>query len=127
MSKLINQIIKFGLVGVIATVIDFGILTILTEFFGVYYLTSAAVAFIIATIFNYAASMRYVFTSRFSEHEKKKEMLIFLVLSIIGLILNQLLMWAFVDIIGIFYVIAKVFSTIIVMGWNFVSRKVWIE
>ncbi len=52
MSKLIGQLMKFGVVGIIATVIDFVVLTILTETFGVYYLTSAAIGFIVATLFN---------------------------------------------------------------------------
>ena len=40
MKKLINQIWKFGIVGVICTVIDFGILTFLREVAGVHYLIS---------------------------------------------------------------------------------------
>lgn len=127
MKYLMMQLLKFGMVGVVATVIDFAVLTGLTELFHVHYLTSAAVAFIAANIFNYIASMRYVFTSRYGADEKSKELTIFVLLSVIGLGLNQLLMWTFVDQLAIFYIFAKVLATIIVMGWNFVSRKIWIE
>lgn len=127
MKKLIDQFIKFGLVGVIAAVIDFGLLTVLTEYFNIYYLMSAAISFIIATIFNYLASMRYVFESRYGKSQRRQEAIIFLILSIIGLILNQILMWFFVDITAFHYIIAKVLATIIVMVWNFVSRKIWLE
>ncbi|MGP6140261.1 GtrA family protein [Jeotgalibaca sp. A127] len=126
-NKLFAQLMKFGIVGVVATVIDFAVLTILTEFFGVHYLTSAAIGFIVSTLFNYFASMRYVFNSRFGEDEKHKELMIFVVLSVVGLGLNQLFMWLFVEIAGIFYIFSKVFATTLVMGWNFVSRKIWIE
>lgn len=127
MKYLMMQLLKFGMVGVVATVIDFAVLTGLTELFHVHYLTSAAIAFIAATIFNYIASMRYVFTSRYGGDEKSKELTIFVLLSVIALGLNQLLMWTFVDQLAIFYIFAKVLATIIVMGWNFVSRKIWIE
>ncbi|QIK51199.1 GtrA family protein [Jeotgalibaca porci] len=127
MSKLIGQIMKFGVVGIIATVIDFVVLTILTETFGVYYLTSAAIGFIVATLFNYVASMRYVFNSRFGPHEKRKELIIFILLSVVGLGLNQFFMWLFVEFFSIFYIFSKVLATVLVMAWNFVSRKIFIE
>lgn len=127
MNKLIAQLVKFGVVGVIATVIDFGVLTVLTEVFGVYYLTSAAVGFVVATLFNYVTSMRFVFTSRFGAGEKKKELLIFVLLSVIGLGLNQFFMWLFVEKVGIYYILSKIVATVLVMGWNFISRKIWIE
>lgn len=127
MHKLITQLVKFGVVGVVATVIDFAVLTILTEVFGVYYLTSAAVGFVVATLFNYVASMRFVFTSRFGAGEKQKELIIFVLLSVIGLGLNQFFMWLFVDKVEIYYILSKIVATILVMGWNFISRKIWIE
>ena len=127
MSKLLGQLMKFGVVGIIATVIDFVVLTILTETFGVYYLTSAAIGFIVATLFNYVASMRYVFNSRFGPHEKRKELIIFILLSVVGLGLNQFFMWLFVEFFSIFYIFSKVLATVLVMTWNFVSRKIFIE
>ena len=55
---------KFGVVGVIAFVIDYGLLALLTEAFGVNYLVSATISFTVSVIFNYLASMRYVFTHK---------------------------------------------------------------
>ena len=43
MKKLVAQIMKFGVVGVIAFVIDYGLLALLTEAFGVNYLVSATI------------------------------------------------------------------------------------
>jgi len=127
LKKLINQFIKFGFVGVAAAIIDFGLLTILTEFFDIYYLISAAISFIVSTIFNYVASMTFVFESKYGKGQRHKEAMIFVALSVVGLILNQVMMWFFVDITNIYYIFAKVLATIIVMIWNFVSRKIWLE
>ena len=45
---------KFGVVGVIAFVIDYGLLALLTEAFGVNYLVSATISFTASVVFNYA-------------------------------------------------------------------------
>lgn len=127
MRNLINQLLKFGIVGIIATVIDFLLLTILTEFFGIYYLVSAGISFIVSTIFNYLASMKFVFVSRYNKTHRRQEMLIFFILSIIGLLLNQVFMWFFVELVMMHYIVGKVFATVLVMAWNFISRKIWLE
>ena len=127
MSKLLQQLIKFGIIGVMATVIDFAVLTGLTELVGVHYLVSAAIGFLVANVFNYLFSMRYVFKSRFTKEERHKEFLLFVMLSVFGLAFNQLFMWLFVEVVGLYYLIGKVLATIFVMIWNFISRKLWME
>ena len=84
MKKLVAQIMKFGVVGVIAFVIDYGLLALLTEAFGVNYLVSATISFTASVVFNYAASMRYVFTHK-EGMSRRREFAIFVVLSVIGL------------------------------------------
>jgi putative flippase GtrA len=127
MNNLLMQLFKFGLVGVVATVLDFLFLFLFTDVFGMYYLLSAAVSFVLSTLFNYAASMRFVFNSKFSKDEKTKELLLFTLLSVIGLLLNQFLMWFFVEKIALYYMLAKIVATFFVMAWNFISRKIWLE
>lgn len=125
-KKLFAQFMKFGVVGVIAFVIDYGVMIALTELFGVPYLISTTVSFIVSVIFNYVASMRYVF-KRKDDMSRRREFIIFVVLSVIGLGLNDLLMWIMVDHLFIDYRISKIVVTVIVAVWNFVSRKVFLE
>ena len=96
MRKLIEQIMKFGVVGVIAFIIDFGVMVFLTEVFGIDPVISATASFTISVIFNYAASMRYVFSHR-EGMSRTREFIIFVVLSAIGLGINDLLIWAGTD------------------------------
>ncbi len=121
------QLFKFGVVGVLATVLDFLFLYLFTDVFGIYYLLSAAVSFVLSTLFNYVASMRFVFSSKFNKDEKSKEVLLFVILSVIGLLLNQFLMWLFVEKITLYYMLSKIVATFFVMAWNFISRKIWLE
>ena len=126
MRKLIEQIMKFGVVGVIAFVIDFGVMVLLTEVFSIDPVISATISFIISVIFNYAASMRYVFSHR-EGMSRTREFVIFVVLSAIGLGINDLLIWAGTDLASFDYRLVKIFATAVVMIWNFVTRKIFLE
>lgn len=126
MKKLIAQFMKFGIVGVIAFVIDYGFMVLLTEVFGVPYLISTTVSFIISVIFNYFASMRFVF-KRKDDMTRRREFIIFVVLSVIGLVINDVFMWLMVDFLFIDYRISKIVVTFIVAVWNFVTRKIFLE
>ena len=117
---------KFGIVGVIAFIIDYGTLYMFVEFFNINYLLAAALSFAISVIFNYIASMAYVFKRR-NDMSKNREFVIFVFLSLIGLLINQIIMWICVEKISIFYMLAKIFATTVVMIWNFISRKMFLE
>lgn len=125
-TKLFVQIIKFGFVGGSAFVIDAGLLFILTEFFGVHYLISGTVSFSVSVIYNYILSVNWVFNPN-KKMKKTIEMVIFIGLSIIGLGINQIIMWIFVDLFHVYYMLSKVVATVVVMIYNFVTRKLFIE
>ena len=80
----------------------------------------------VSVIYNYILSVRWVFEVD-ENGDKRKEFVIFIVLSLIGLGLNQLLMWVFVSMIHIFYMVAKIIVTAIVMLYNFITRKLFLE
>jgi putative flippase GtrA len=128
-QKLIAQFLKFGVVGVIAFAIDYGILMLLTQIFGMDAVVAAAISFTVSVIFNYVASMRFVFTHR-QDLSKRKEFVIFVILSVIGLGINEVCMWAGVATLGdsaLMITISKLFATFIVMIWNFFNRKKWLD
>lgn len=125
MKKLLAQIIKFGLVGFLCFFIDYGIMIFLTEILDVHYLLSSGISFTVSVIVNYMLSMTYVFDT--VKGKQIKKFIIFVVLSVIGLGINQTLMWFCVDILKIFYMISKIGATAIVMVYNFITRKVILE
>ena len=126
MKKLIAQLMKFGVVGVVAFVIDYGLLIFLTEVFHIDYLISATISFIVSVVFNYVASMRYVFSHR-EGMSRRREFVIFIVLSVLGLIINDVGMWVGVSLLAVDYRITKIVATVIVMVWNFVTRKIFLD
>ncbi len=126
MEKLVRQFMKFGVVGLIAFAIDYGLMVALTELAGINYLVSATISFTVSVVFNYVASMRYVFTHK-EGLSRRREFIIFVVLSVVGLGLNDLLMWIGTSLWDISYLIVKIGATALVTIYNFITRKIFLD
>ena len=125
MRKLILQFLKFGIVGIVALIIDVGVLMVMKEIFFVDVLLASAVSFSVSVVANYILSMLFVFESKTAN--KVKEFIIFVLLSVGGLAINQLLMWAGTEILAFYYLWVKGFALIFVTIYNFVTRKIFLE
>ncbi len=126
MQKLIAQIMKFGIVGIIATIIDFGVMNLLHYGLRLDILIANTSGFVISLVFNYLASMKYVFAHK-EGMSRRREFIIFVVLSVIGLVLNDGIVLALNAGIGLEANIAKLCATALVMVYNFVARKIFLE
>lgn len=124
-KKIIKQILKFGVVGGLAFVIDYALLYLLTEFLNIHYLVSSIISFSVSVIFNYILSIKWVFDV--NKNQDVKEFIIFIVLSIIGLGINSLIMYIMVDLMNVYYMASKIVATAVVMVYNFITRKIFIE
>ena len=125
MKKLIDQILKFGVVGVIAFLIDYALYNLLTSIFGINYLISNLIAFSVSVIANYILSIIWVF--EVNHKQTQKDFIIFVLLSVIGLGINELIMYLMVDGLELNDKIIKLFATAVVMVYNFITRKIFIE
>lgn len=126
MKKLIRQIVRFGGVGVLCFLIDYGILNVLTEYAKVYYLLSATISFSVSVIVNYVLSTLFVFDVD-KEHSRVRDLLLFVVFSVIGLGLTAGIMKLGVDWLAFDYRLVKIVATAIVMVYSFVTRKLFLE
>ena len=124
-NKLLVQIIKFVIVGGIATVIDFAVFFVLHDVFKVPTLPSNIISFSVSVVYNYIASVKWVFDVK--KDDPKKQFIIFMILSIIGLLLNTLIVYVTIDILHWWSLLAKVIATGIVMVFNFITRKMFLE
>lgn len=126
MEKLLKQIGKFGVVGVIAFLVDYLLMIALVELGGLDSVLAAGISFTVSLVVNYLLSMRFVFARR-GDISRGREFALFAVLSIIGLAINEACMWAGTVPLAIDYRIVKIGATAVVMVWNFCSRKKWLE
>lgn len=123
--KLIVQLIRFSVVGVIAAIVDVGVLVALKELMNVDVLIASAISFSVSVTVNYVLSMSFVFKSR--KQSKIREFVIFVLLSIGGLGLNQLILWIGVSFTTVYYLAVKFLAMVIVPFYNFITRKIFLE
>ena len=126
MNKLVNKIIKFSIVGGIATIIDFAFLYIFKEFLNIDVIIANTLSFIISVTYNYIASITWVFDTNKNKN-KKVQFVLFVIFSIVGLIINNIILYILTDKLNIYYLISKVVATLIVMIFNFITRKKFLE
>lgn len=117
------QFFRYTVVGGAAFVIDFGLLYALTHYGGLYYLTSATLAFVVGLIINYTFSVLWVFSKR-AVSNRWVEFGLFALVGVLGLGLNDLSMWLLTSVAGLYYLYSKLITTALVFVWNFAVRKV---
>ena len=125
MEKLVKQIVKFGFVGGTAFLIDAGVLMILSKNLGINYMIANVISFTVSVIYNYIMSMKFVFDVK--ENNPQKNFVQFIILSIIGLVINEIIMKLCVGLLSLTLLISKILATAVVMVYNFISRKILLE
>ena len=116
------QFLRYTLVGACAFAFDFSCLFFLTSYCHVYYLISAAIAFLVGLAVNYALSVAWVFNRR-RMNSWFSEFVVFALIGLGGLLLNEVFIWFFTDILLLFYLLSKAISTVLVYLYNFLVRK----
>ena len=114
---------KYLLAGGAGFLLDFGTLYLCFNVLGMHYLISAILGFIVGLVFVYISSNKWVFGKRQMGDRQMLEFSLFTVIGIVGLGLTVLFMWLFVDLLGIYPLIAKLITTGLVLIWNFGARK----
>ncbi len=119
----VRQFFKFCVVGSIGTAVDFGLLYLLVEFGHLFYLLAATISFIAAVVNNYILNKIWTFR----DHSKQlfRQFGRFLIISLVGLGLNVLLLYLLVEFGHLWYILAKVLATGVVLIWNFFANKFW--
>ena len=121
-QQLVKQLCNFGIVGVVAFLIDYGIMNILYTKLGCTLLIANTCGFIISTIVNYILSKKHVFNMKTSNAFIK-----FTILSVIGLLINNITMSLCVDYLILGTLVSKILATGVCMIWNFVTKKAFLE
>ncbi len=122
--KVTTKAFRYGVVGVVTFVIDFGVTSLMLSV--VPLLLANTAGFLVANVANFLLAHRWVF-----KHEWHRGRLVgayasVLGVSLIGLALNNLVVWILVAAGGLSLLIGKVAATAIVMIWNFLARLFWV-
>lgn len=122
-SEDISKFIKFALVGVLNTLINWTVFTLL-NFINMYYILANIIAYVIATINSYIWNYKWVF--EYNGENKKETTFKFVILNLIGLGINTIILYLLVDKFKFNKLIALVITTGIVMIINYLINKIWV-
>jgi putative flippase GtrA len=115
------RIVRYFFVGAVAAVVDIGLFTVFARLLGYDYLIVAGCTFVVATLVNYALSVRHVFKSG-ARFGRSLEVALVFAVSAMGLAINLGVMFVAVDKLGLDLVLSKILATGIVFLWNYQLR-----
>ena len=117
-----GQFGRYLVVGGVAFAVDFATLAVLTEAVGLHYLVSAGIAFLAGLGVNYVLSRAWVFGESRVKNAAA-EFSLFALIGMVGLALNEAIIWTVSAVAGRSYLLGKLASTGLVLIWNFGARK----
>ncbi|GBU21586.1 hypothetical protein R80B4_01482 [Fibrobacteres bacterium R8-0-B4] len=124
---LIKQFIKFGIVGLSNTAVSYIIYAVLV-YLGVYYIIASVIAFILSVLNSFYWNKKYVF-KRGDDQQKLgfwgALLKTYISYAFTGLVLSNILLYIFVDILHISEYIAPFFGLVITIPLNFILNKKW--
>ena len=134
MTDRLKEILKFAFTGGVCFVIEYAALILLKELLHIPVVAATPIAFLISVVFNYLLCVKWVFSG--AQEGSKKAQLGFLITSLMGLLLNWVIMWTLTSLFGedallfaLFgieikvYMLNKVIATGLVMVWNYFTKR----
>src|SRR4051812_33416522 len=114
---------RYCVVGVLAFLIDYGTLLLLVDRLPL--LAANSVAFVIANLANFMLAHVWVFGRSLGASAVAQYMSV-LVISLVGLALNDAVVWMMVRLAGADLLPAKIAATIAALVWNYAARVLFI-
>lgn len=127
-KDLLFEFFRYILIGGSSFVIDFLTMIVFNEFVfrGEHLYISVFMGYMLGLIFNFVLSCSYVFKNGFQKIKNKEFQcfMIFVIIGTIGLGFTEVLMYFFVSLLSVNYLLSKAITSIIVLFWNYIARKV---
>src|SRR5687768_11390713 len=123
-QKEVVQIIRFLIVGVVSAIFDLLLFVLLNDYYNVNYLLAGFISTLFAILLNYYISKKWVFSS--GKYSSRVEFIAFMVFSGIGVVLNSILIWLFVEYMLLEPTPSKVLAIGIVAIFNFITKNLFV-
>jgi len=117
-----SMIIRYLFAGGSSAVTNLSILYVATDIFGVWYVSSAVLAFTFSFMQSFLLQKYWTFQEMSSERANK-QLVYTLVIGTINLSLNTLLIFSFVEYLGVWYILAEIFAGAILAFESFLVYR----
>lgn len=125
-KNLLTEAGKYLVVGGVCTVLDFGILFLLTHRGGMHAVPASVVSFMAGTVLNYYLCTFWIFKVR-AVANRHLEMTYYLIITGVGLGINAVLIWLCTSYFGYDVMLSKLAATAVTFWWNFGARKYFLH
>ena len=122
LDKYMGGLFGYLIVGGLATIVEWAGFWLFSEKLSIEYLLATALAFAISTFANWLFGRLLVFRGK-QQQSLLREILSVYLASIVGLLLNLLIMFLLVQLLGVKKMIAKMAATVLVFTYNYLVRK----
>lgn len=119
-----RQFVKFAVVGVINTAIHLFVLFILVQYFGIWYMFSAFLAFLVAVTNSFVINTLWTFKKKIYDETSIRYSKFFGV-SVIAAFFNLTFLYIFTEYFGLWYMISQFIAIILILMINFSGNKYW--
>lgn len=116
------RIVKYFFVGGAAAVVDISLFSIFASYLDWPWIPVSIATFILATLTNYFLSIQFVFESG-ARHKKHIEVFGVFIVSGLALLVNQLVLYLAIEILGWHLIFSKIVATGAVFFWNYYGRS----
>ena len=122
---IVGQFLRYFVTGGLAFIVDFGAFALALYYFDIHYLVANLIGLMAGNVVNYLLTVGWVFSTEKRKMEKHVvlEVVVFVTISLVGMGLNEFLMYVFVGLLAIQEMVSKVGAAIIVLVYNFLERK----
>jgi dolichol-phosphate mannosyltransferase len=123
----IKKLIQFGIVGGLMIVLNIGILYILTNILGLYYIISAIISYQILLFLSFTLNDRWTFRS-VAHHKlrlKFHRFAAYYAVSLSGMLLNIVILYVLTEFGQIYYLMSSFLATCIVFLWNYLINSAY--
>jgi len=117
-----RQFVVFVAVGATATALQYGILFIGVEWFGLNAVVASCLGFVLSAVVNYWLNYHLTFSSANTHAVAASR---FVLVAVAGLAINAGLMALFVTRLRMAYALGQLLTTAIVLMWNFIGSARW--
>jgi putative flippase GtrA len=117
MEDILWKLVKFSVVGGSGLVVDFGLTYLAKEKLRINKYVANAIGFTVAATTNFFLNKRWTFGN--SSPEVINQYTLFLVIALVGLALNQIILYVVHHYFRTNFYLAKLVATVLVVFWNF--------
>lgn len=122
-NQVLLDFIRYGIVGLLGTVVHTLVLAISVEYFHFAPVFGTMLGFVFSLLLSYYLNAKWTFRNN---HKNKKSFIKYTITCLLGLSINVCIMFVIVNLLGYWYVLGQIVAILIVPLFNYTISRYWV-